>query len=148
MYFDLLTLGTYDGVIPRRECLFELVLRDVGRQVRHPDGKLSDRVFGPALFGAGMVQLESDGLKSKERQMFIDYAGNTLLSWSHWLAVWDDFAVEFVHGHEGRGVRVELEEPVGGQLSSVLVPDQLDLVERVVFPHQAQGVPDEVLSVV
>ena len=66
-------------------------------------------------------------------------------SWSYWLAVWDDFAVEFVHGHEGRGVRVELEEPVSGQLSSVLVPDQLDLVERVVFPHQAQGVPDEVL---
>ena len=62
-----LTLGTLDGVVPRRERLFELVLRDVGRQVRDPDGKLSDRVFGPALFGAGVVQLESDGLKRKER---------------------------------------------------------------------------------
>ena len=39
-----------------------------------------------------------------------------------------------------------LKEAIGCPLARVLVPDELDLCERVIFPHQAEGVPNELLG--
>ena len=64
----------------------------------------------------------------------------------HRLAIWYHFAVEFVHGHQGRCIRVELEEAVGGQLIGKLIADKLDLVEGFIFTHQTECVPQESLS--
>ena len=41
---------------------------------------------------------------------------------------------------------IYLKEAIGCPLARVLVPDELDLGECVIFPHQAKGVPDELLG--
>ena len=41
------------------------------------------------------------------------------------LTVWNDFSVELVHGHEGRGICVELDEAVGRLLTGELVSNEL-----------------------
>ena len=41
------------------------------------------------------------------------------------LTVWNDFSVELVHGHEGSGIRVELDEAVGRLLAGELVSNEL-----------------------
>ena len=41
---------------------------------------------------------------------------------------------------------IYLKEAIGCPLARVLVPDEFDLGERVIFPHQAEGVPNELLG--
>ena len=65
-------------------------------------------------------------------------------SLTHRLAVRDDLSVELVHGHEGRGVRVEVDEAVGGRLARELVLDHLD-GEHVLLAHHPQAVHQELL---
>ncbi len=49
---------------------------------------------------------------------------------SHRLAVWDDLPVELVHGHEGGGVIVEVDETVRRRLARELVLDHLSEEQR------------------
>ena len=63
---------------------------------------------------------------------------------THRLAVWYDLSVELVHGHEGGGVAVKVDESVGRGLPRELVLDDLD-GDDLVLAHEGQGAAEEFL---
>ena len=57
------------------------------------------------------------------------------------LTVWNDFSVELVHGHEGRGIRVELDEAVGRLLTGELVSNELTEQKQMLHNCDLNTVP-------
>ena len=41
------------------------------------------------------------------------------------LTAWNDLSIELVHGHQSQGVRVKVDESIGGRFASELVLDHL-----------------------